>query len=298
MAEGIRPPIPASLAHRPVRGGIAEPDAATLERLARSSEVQGECLVWTKGRDEQGYGRVRINGKMMLVHRAAWISRHGLPPEDKPHVLHHCDNPPCWRDEHLWVGTNADNAADRNNKRRHWQARVTHCPQGHPYDEENTYLRNGRRSCWTCLRARRVAAGEVRSAAAKAAREARAPKTHCPEGHPLSGDNIGSRKQCRICDADRARQRRVQARQKAGPTAIEQKRLAVASLFDGRHDIVDRVQVRAVSGLSWDGVHTLLNHLVADGAVIKVRHGLYRAAPGISVRAAMVVSGRLNEYGN
>jgi len=31
-----------------------------------------------------------------------------------------------------------------------WKAENTHCPQGHPYDESNTYWWNGARQCKTC----------------------------------------------------------------------------------------------------------------------------------------------------
>jgi len=34
------------------------------------------------------------------------------------------------------------------------QSDRTHCPQGHPYDDENTYLHNGRRHCRACSRQR------------------------------------------------------------------------------------------------------------------------------------------------
>lgn len=37
----------------------------------------------------------------------------------------------------------------------HAQAKKTHCPQGHPYDEENTYVTpSGSRQCKTCRRVR------------------------------------------------------------------------------------------------------------------------------------------------
>lgn len=37
-----------------------------------------------------------------------------------------------------------------------WHAAKTHCPQGHPYDQENTYRHpRGDRQCRTCIRARR-----------------------------------------------------------------------------------------------------------------------------------------------
>lgn len=34
-------------------------------------------------------------------------------------VLHRCDNPPCVRPEHLFLGTRADNVIDMIGKRRH-----------------------------------------------------------------------------------------------------------------------------------------------------------------------------------
>lgn len=34
------------------------------------------------------------------------------------------------------------------------RAKFTHCPQGHPYDEANTYLYRGHRSCRACHRIR------------------------------------------------------------------------------------------------------------------------------------------------
>jgi hypothetical protein len=32
------------------------------------------------------------------------------------------------------------------------EAARTHCPQGHPYSEENTYVNRGHRFCRTCHR--------------------------------------------------------------------------------------------------------------------------------------------------
>jgi hypothetical protein len=35
--------------------------------------------------------------------------------------MHHCDNPPCVRPDHLFIGTPADNMADKIGKGRAWR---------------------------------------------------------------------------------------------------------------------------------------------------------------------------------
>lgn len=46
------------------------------------------------------------------------------------------------------------------------QEAKTHCPAGHPYDEENTYVKNGSRNCRSCHRRdERIRMREKRAAA-------------------------------------------------------------------------------------------------------------------------------------
>lgn len=57
----------------------------------------------------------------------------------------------------LAYGTRAENRRDRIGHGTDHNKRKTHCPQGHPYDEENTYVLPSRptaRYCRTCQRAR------------------------------------------------------------------------------------------------------------------------------------------------
>lgn len=53
----------------------------------------------------------------MLAHRAAWTRKNG-PILGGLHVLHHCDNPACINVDHLYLGTDLDNARDRDSRGR------------------------------------------------------------------------------------------------------------------------------------------------------------------------------------
>lgn len=79
----------------------------------------GPCSVWLAGRNRQGYGRFVPPGakKTVFAHRWIWERLHGPIPNGL-NVLHKCDFPPCVRDEHLFLGTLADNHADQVAKGR------------------------------------------------------------------------------------------------------------------------------------------------------------------------------------
>lgn len=98
------------------------------------------------------------SAKTQLAHRVAWELVHGpIPPG--MYVCHHCDNPGCVRPDHLFLGTQADNMADCAAKGRAHSPHTakTHCPQGHPYDEENTRQAGHHRICRACERKRALA---------------------------------------------------------------------------------------------------------------------------------------------
>lgn len=92
-------------------------NATMPERLDHGRDDSGGpdvCWPWTGGVDDWGYGVLRWKNRAFKAHRVAFrVDRGYWPTEDKPLVLHHCDNPPCCNPAHLYAGTNSDNTRDK-----------------------------------------------------------------------------------------------------------------------------------------------------------------------------------------
>lgn len=77
----------------------------------------GDCWEWMGHRDRDGYGSFRGRDARKGAHVVACELAHGpLGPGEQ--ALHHCDNPPCCRGEHLFKGSPLDNMTDKIAKGR------------------------------------------------------------------------------------------------------------------------------------------------------------------------------------
>jgi len=83
-----------------------------------------ECWAWRGFRNHEGYGRIflstdpdGIHRRSWLAHRLVWRLLHGPIPAGRL-VCHACDDRACCNPAHLWLGTDADNARDRDAKGR------------------------------------------------------------------------------------------------------------------------------------------------------------------------------------
>lgn len=77
------------------------------------------CWLWSASRSRAGYGKFGAGGRFGLTsaHRFSWELHHGPIPPGMC-ICHRCDNPPCVRPDHLFLGTLADNNADMKAKGR------------------------------------------------------------------------------------------------------------------------------------------------------------------------------------
>ena len=109
---------------------VGEPGkpANTPEVLWSKVDKRGEdkCWDWKGFKNHDGYGRTWINDKGYYAHRVIYslvypntITLNApLSQDDSGFLLHTCDNPSCCNPKHLWVGTHADNMADKVAKGR------------------------------------------------------------------------------------------------------------------------------------------------------------------------------------
>lgn len=79
--------------------------------------METPCREWQGSRTWFGYGSIWREGRTWVVHRWVWTLANGPIPEGM-RVLHRCDNPPCFRLDHLFLGTHQDNMTDMVEKGR------------------------------------------------------------------------------------------------------------------------------------------------------------------------------------
>lgn len=106
------------------------------------------CWEWKGATHEFGYGRI----DNQQAHRVSWRIHFGDIPNGLG-VLHQCDNPPCTRPDHLFLGTPLDNSKDAVAKGRMKRPPRTHCKRRHKLTPTNTYSWRGKRLCKKCIKA-------------------------------------------------------------------------------------------------------------------------------------------------
>jgi hypothetical protein len=112
------------------------------------------CWLWTGFCNDRGYGQFHVpmgDGRPINAHRFAYEELHG--PVSRQLDIHHiCKNKRCVNPMHLEPVTRKEHPDSAPSVQR----AKTHCPQGHAYSTENTWLHPQEKSrhCRMCNRLR------------------------------------------------------------------------------------------------------------------------------------------------
>ncbi len=96
---------------------MATPVIPVVERFWPKVDRSGgldACWTWLAG-TKDGYGWFAMPDGPDRAHRVSWMLEKG-PIPDGLFVLHHCDVRPCVNTRHLYLGRNAENAHDREER--------------------------------------------------------------------------------------------------------------------------------------------------------------------------------------
>jgi hypothetical protein len=86
-------------------------------RVEHPGSMITPCWLWTAAKNDKGYGIVKREGTCWRVSRLAYKVFVG-PFDEALNILHKCDTPSCFNPEHLYPGTQQDNAEDRYRRSR------------------------------------------------------------------------------------------------------------------------------------------------------------------------------------
>jgi hypothetical protein len=136
---------------------LTEKDQARFWVKVAPANEQG-CMLWTAGKDRDGYGQFKLTGMSDRAHRISYTLANGPIPTGLQ-IDHLCRVRHCVAPAHLEavslqenlrrgaggaIGGRANGAQERAK---------THCPKGHAYAGENLYTYpDGRRECRACRR--------------------------------------------------------------------------------------------------------------------------------------------------
>lgn len=81
-----------------------------IERIESKISRSGNCHEWQGRTNKWGHARIRFKNKKILAHRAIWVIENGEIGNSQ--VNHNCGNPKCLNTDHLYVGSQAENAQD------------------------------------------------------------------------------------------------------------------------------------------------------------------------------------------
>lgn len=106
-------------------------------------DLEYECITWTgTTQKNNGYGRLKVNGEMKMVHRWVFEMQYG-PIPDGLTIDHICFNRACIEPTHLRPMTRQENGARHQDDckcSRHAPVRLSTCVNGHDLTQDGALV--------------------------------------------------------------------------------------------------------------------------------------------------------------
>lgn len=88
-------------------------NALKMRFRSKCMKAESGCLIWIGTIQRHGYGAIKIDGRKIDAHQAAWrIANGGIPVPIGKLIRHLCNCRQCVNVEHLKCGTHAENMQD------------------------------------------------------------------------------------------------------------------------------------------------------------------------------------------
>lgn len=113
-------------------------------RFNKSFNKVGDCFLWNKYLDRDGYGTFYFMKKGRRAHRVSYFMKYGDIPKEMV-IDHTCKNRSCVNPDHLRCVTKLQNTMENSNSVGAINKAKTHCKNGHLFDKFY-----GQRYCSIC----------------------------------------------------------------------------------------------------------------------------------------------------